>query len=129
MAASQTYDALGRTTAETNVLGTFTCGYDGVTRRLASVTYPNGQTSTYAYLDNAGDHRLQTIHHKYPDGATLSTRARNVVSRGCVATMSDVATPILDVPPTGPRPSTRRSRALDQSPSDHRSQRDRAETL
>ena len=54
------------------MLGTFTYGYDGVTRRLASVTYPNGQTSTYAYLDNAGDHRLQTIHHKYPDGSTLS---------------------------------------------------------
>ena len=72
VAASQTYDALGRTTAETNVLGTFTYGYDGVTRQLASVTYPNGQTSAYSYLDDQGDHRLQTIHHKYPDGATLS---------------------------------------------------------
>jgi RHS repeat-associated protein len=72
VALLQEYDPLGRTTSETNVLGTFTYAYDGVTRRLASVSYPNGQTSAYAYLNNAGDHRLQTIHHQYPTGATLS---------------------------------------------------------
>ena len=66
------FDALGRVTAETNVLGTFDYTYDGVTSRLASVTYPNDQTSTYSYFDNAGDRRLQTIHHKYPNTATLS---------------------------------------------------------
>ena len=43
-----------------------------MTSRLATVTYPNGQTSTYSYLDDAGDHRLQTIHHKYPNASTLS---------------------------------------------------------
>jgi hypothetical protein len=36
------------------------------------VTYPNSQTSTYTYLGNTGDRRLQTIHHKYPNAATLS---------------------------------------------------------
>jgi RHS repeat-associated protein len=66
------FDALGRVTSETNVLGTFTYGYDGVTSRIASVTYPNNQTSSYSYLSNSQDHRLQTIHHKYPTGATLS---------------------------------------------------------
>ena len=66
------YDALGRVTTETNVLGTFTYTYDGVSGRLATVAYPNSQTSTYTYLPNAQDHRLQTIHHKYPGGATLS---------------------------------------------------------
>jgi RHS repeat-associated protein len=40
--------------------------------RLASVTYPNNQTTAYAYLGNAGDRRLQTIHHKRPDRTTLS---------------------------------------------------------
>lgn len=69
---TQTYDALGRVTTEVNPLGSFTYGYDGVTPRLASVAYPNGQTSAYAYYNNAGDHRLQTIHHKRPGGATLS---------------------------------------------------------
>jgi RHS repeat-associated protein len=67
-----TYDALGRVVTETNVLGTFTYGYDGVTARLASVTYPNGQTSSYNYLGNTGDRRLQTIHHQKPDRSTLS---------------------------------------------------------
>ena len=66
------YDALNRVTTETNVLGTFTYAYDGVSPRLATVTYPNSQTSSYTYLPNAQDHRLQTIHHKYPGGATLS---------------------------------------------------------
>ena len=47
--------------------GEFTYTYDGVTNRLATVTYPNGQTSTYSYLDDESDHRLQTIHHKYPN--------------------------------------------------------------
>ena len=72
VAATEAYDALGRVTTETNVLGTFGYGYDGVTARLASVTYPNGQTSTYTYFDHAGDDRLQTIHHKYPNASTLS---------------------------------------------------------
>jgi RHS repeat-associated protein len=66
------YDALGRVTSETNVLGTFVYGYDGVSGRLSTVTYPNGQTSAYSYLPTAQDHQLETIHHKYPGGATLS---------------------------------------------------------
>jgi RHS repeat-associated protein len=66
------FDALGRVTSEANVLGTFTYGYDGPTSRVASVAYPNGQTSTYSYFGNSDDRRLQTIHHKFPDGTTLS---------------------------------------------------------
>jgi len=66
------FDALGRVTSEVNLLGTFTYTYDGVTSRLATVAYPNSQTSTYSYLNNVGDHRLQTLHHKYPSAATLS---------------------------------------------------------
>lgn len=66
------FDALGRVTSETNVLGAFTYTYDGVTTRISTVTYPNNQTSTYSYLPNNQDHRLQTIHHKYPNGTTLS---------------------------------------------------------
>ena len=72
MAATQSYDALGRVSGETNVLGPFTYGYEGFTDRLSSVTYPNQQTSSYGYFDNLGDHRLQTIHHRKPDGSTLS---------------------------------------------------------
>jgi RHS repeat-associated protein len=67
-----TFDALGRVTSEENLLGEFTYSYHGVTNRLNTVTYPNSQTSTYSYLDDEGDHRLETIHHKYPNAATLS---------------------------------------------------------
>jgi len=66
------FDALGRVTTETNVLGTFSYTHDGVTSRLATVTYPNGQTSTYSYLPATQERRLQTIHHKYPNTSTLS---------------------------------------------------------
>jgi RHS repeat-associated protein len=69
---TQVYDALGRVTTETNVLGTFTYAYVGATGRLQLVTYPNGQTSSYAYFDTLGDLRLQTIHHRKPDASTLS---------------------------------------------------------
>ena len=72
VAVSLTYDALGRVTQEANALGTFAYGYDGPTGRLATVTYPNGQTSTYSYLPAGEDHRLQTIHHRFPNAATLS---------------------------------------------------------
>jgi len=65
------YDALGRITSETSAVGTFTHQYDGVTSRLKTVTYPNGQASTYSYHPNSGDHRLQEILHKKPGGAPL----------------------------------------------------------
>jgi RHS repeat-associated protein len=70
--ASRTYDPLGRLTQEINELGTFAFQYDALSSRLAQVTYPNGQTSAYSYLDNSGDRRLQTIHHQTSLSATLA---------------------------------------------------------
>jgi RHS repeat-associated protein len=72
VALTHDYDVLGRIEAEANLLGTFTYEYEGATSRLRRVTYPNGQISTYSYYPNSGDHRLQEIHHKKSDGATLS---------------------------------------------------------
>jgi len=69
---SQTYDQLGRIASITNPLNVFNNTYVGTTDRMQSVTYPNGQTTTYSYFPNAGDHRLQEIWHKAPGGATLS---------------------------------------------------------
>jgi RHS repeat-associated protein len=66
------YDALGRITTENNVLGVFSYQYDAVTSRLSTVTYPNGQTTSYAYYPNSGDHRLLEIHHRKSGGVTLS---------------------------------------------------------
>ena len=67
-----TYDPLGRVEREVNALGTFDYTFDGVSGRLTTVTYPNNQTSAYTYYPAAQDHRLQMIHHRYPNGATLS---------------------------------------------------------
>lgn len=69
---SWSYDALGRISGETNALGSFGYSYDGVTDRLLSLAYPNGQTTTLAYFGNTQDHRLQEIHNKLSGGATLS---------------------------------------------------------
>jgi RHS repeat-associated protein len=67
-----TFDALGRTLSEVNLLGAFAYTYDGATGRMSTVAYPNNQTTAYNYLGNADDRRLQAIHHKYPNGSTLS---------------------------------------------------------
>jgi RHS repeat-associated protein len=66
------YDALGRVTTIGSSVGNFTYGYDGVTSRPLSFTYPNTQTTSYAYLGGTGDRRLQQIQHKAPGGAVLS---------------------------------------------------------
>jgi RHS repeat-associated protein len=66
------YDLQGRLQALTDPIGSFGYAYEGATARVATVTYPNGQTSTYSYLGPLGDHRLEQIHHKKPDGSTLN---------------------------------------------------------
>jgi hypothetical protein len=80
------FDSLGRVTSEQNVLGTFAYTYYGTTNRLNTVTYPNNQTSTYSYFGGTNDHRLQTIHHKYPNATTrlwaAKRRAEGQVSPG-----------------------------------------------
>lgn len=58
------YDALSRPTMVTNLLGTFTYSYDGATRRVTSVDYPEPFRSTYTYYDNPGDRRLREITHQ-----------------------------------------------------------------
>jgi RHS repeat-associated protein len=63
------YDNLGRLTQTTNALGAFTYTYVNQTGRLASASYPNGQTVAYDYYPNVaattgtgnGDQRLKQI--------------------------------------------------------------------
>jgi RHS repeat-associated protein len=69
---TRTFDALGRVATLADPIGAFTFAYDGHTRRLQQLTYPNGQTSSYAYFANSGDRRLQDIHHQASGGGTLS---------------------------------------------------------
>ena len=74
-----TYDAMSRITGETNPLGTFGYTYvddtsgssKGVTR-LASIAYPNSQTTNFSWYGNTGDQRLQQISNLSPTSTTLS---------------------------------------------------------
>lgn len=75
VASSVTFDSLGRLNTSDNVLGHFSRIYDGtgnVTPRLKTLTYPNGQTSNYTYLDNSHDRRLQTLQDLTSGSASVS---------------------------------------------------------
>ena len=77
--------------SEVTPIGTFSYAYVGVTGRLSSVTYPNGQTTDYAYLGNTGDHRLQEIHNKLSGGATLSRFQYTYDGEGTIKTWTQQA--------------------------------------
>lgn len=73
------YDAMSRITSEANALGTFgytyvdnTVGSSKGTTRLASISYPNSQTTNFSWYGNTGDQRLQTISNLNPSNAVLS---------------------------------------------------------
>ncbi len=66
------FDPLGRPTMVTNALGTFQYAYVRATARLASASYPNGQTNLYFYYNNLGDQRLLQVQNFYPGGSLLS---------------------------------------------------------
>jgi RHS repeat-associated protein len=67
-----TYDQEGRLQSQGDPIGTFAYGYVSNSGRVQTVTYPNGQTTSYAYYPVAQDLRLQEIHHKRPDTTTLN---------------------------------------------------------
>lgn len=64
---SWTYDDLDRMTNDTNPLGSFTASYLDATRRITSLVYPNGQSTTYSYYGNSGDQRLKQIENWDPN--------------------------------------------------------------
>jgi len=72
VAQAVSYDVLGRPSTVANALGAFRYSYVDATARLASESYPNGQTNLYSYYGNVGDERLQQIRHLYPNGSILS---------------------------------------------------------
>ena len=70
---SWAYDVLGRLVTLSDPLGSFTYTYVGTTGRRNSLTYPNSQTTAYAYHPNSGDKNLQEIHHRtIAGGGTLA---------------------------------------------------------
>ena len=73
------YDEISRVTSEVNPLGTFNYSYMNNTPgsskgdpRLASITYPNSQTTNFSYLPNIMDERLQQIANLNPSAVLVS---------------------------------------------------------
>ncbi len=72
VSAAQTYDPLSRIASVTNVLGNFTYSYVGTTSRIQNISYPNGQTTSFAYFPNSADRRLQEINNQKTGAITIS---------------------------------------------------------
>lgn len=70
--ASVVYDHLGRISSAVNALGSFTYNYLNQTERIASIIYPNGQTTSFGYLNNHDDQRLSEIWNKTSAAVTIS---------------------------------------------------------
>ncbi len=73
------YDGMSRVVSETNELGQFDFTYldDGVgvskgQSRLASIAYPNGQTTNFDWYGNDQDQRLREIKNLDPNSQALS---------------------------------------------------------
>ena len=74
-----TFDAMSRVTQEVNAMGTFGFTYvDNVSpnskglTRLASISYPNSQSTKFTWYDNARDKRLREIQNLDPSSQVLS---------------------------------------------------------
>lgn len=63
VAQTSEYDELGRVTEVENPLGAFVYNYLNHTGRVRSIELPNGQETTFAYFNNAGDQWLEEIKH------------------------------------------------------------------
>lgn len=87
-AETRAFNLLGAVTSESNALGSFSYAYVNNTRQIAGVTDPNGQSTTFSYLPNAGDRRLASILHQRPGGAALSQWSYTYDPQGRILTWS-----------------------------------------
>jgi RHS repeat-associated protein len=96
VAQTASFDALGRVTVLTNALGSFTNEYVGVTGRIATNYYPNGQKTVFSYYGATNDFRLQQIQNLSPSAQSLSTFSYTYDADGQIATwtqQADASTP------------------------------------
>jgi RHS repeat-associated protein len=85
------YDALGRASAESNALGSFTYSYVGGGDRVATVGYPNGQSTSFGYEDVLHEYQLRDIHNTGAGGGTLSRHLYSYDDMGELKTWSQQA--------------------------------------
>ena len=99
VSSSTTYDSLGRVTGVSNPLGSFIYAYYGVTPRLQTLTYPNGQSTSYSYqTDSTQDYRLTNITNYKTGDIVLSKFDYTYNPVGTIATwqqQTDTSTPTL----------------------------------
>lgn len=86
------FDGLGRVTNVVNALGSFTNTYDGATKRVVDVSFPNGQRTHRDYFDNVGDRRLRELRHAKLDGSLLARFAHTYNSVGQIMTWTQEVT-------------------------------------
>ncbi len=92
MSSGVTYDSLGRITGASNALGSFTYGYSGVTPRLTSMSYPNGQSTTYSYqTSSTQDYRLTEIDNLNSSSAVISKFDYTYNANGTIASWEEQA--------------------------------------
>jgi len=72
VALRRDFDTADRLSRLTNMLGAFNFAWEGGSRRISSVKYPNGQHTDYAYYQNSGDQLLRSITNYLPDNSVLS---------------------------------------------------------
>jgi RHS repeat-associated protein len=88
------YDSLGRVSSANNLLGAFTYGYENASPRIATVTFPNSQTTTFTYFPSSNlqnQQRLQTIWHKRSDNSTISRFEYDFDAEGTIKTITQWA--------------------------------------
>lgn len=66
------FDTLGRMTGGISNLGTFAYSYAGVTNRLETLSYPNGQSTSFTYFPNSGDKQLRVLQNFRSNTTSLS---------------------------------------------------------
>jgi RHS repeat-associated protein len=91
VAQTASFDALGRVTVVTNALGSFTNEYVGVTGRIATNYYPNGQKTVFSYYGATNDFRLEQIQNLSPSAQNLSTFSYTYDADGQIATWTQQA--------------------------------------
>jgi RHS repeat-associated protein len=86
---SVTSDAIGRTGTMSNPLGAFTYTPVGGSNLIASIGFPTGQTATFSYFSNTGDHRLQEIENTGSNSAVISQFNYTYDSAGRISTWAE----------------------------------------
>lgn len=102
-AETMVYDQLGRVTSETNRLGLFTYGFDGLTSRIKTAHYPTApvgnqqRRETYSYESAANQtFNLLRAEHRLPDQSVFQTFDYDTAANGRMDRIQENGTGLWD---------------------------------